>query len=45
MDFPGLGHKYFAGGTEAAKLHFDHSKLRKQFFAKRLMEKCQISKS
>jgi len=34
MDFPGLGHKYFAGRTEVAKFHVDHSKLRKQFCIK-----------
>jgi len=36
MDFPGLGQKYFAGGTEVAKLHLDHSKLRKLFFCKKV---------
>ena len=45
MDFQRLGQKYFAGGTEVAKSHFDHSKLENNFLQKTLMKKCQISKS
>ena len=39
MDIQRLGQKYFAGGTEVAKSHFDHSKLENNFFAKNVDEK------
>jgi len=44
VDFPGVGQKYFCRGPKVAKLHFHHSKLRKQPFCKNMMRKCPISK-
>jgi len=32
VDFSGVGQKYFCRGPKVAKLHFHHSKLRKQPF-------------
>jgi len=44
--FSGGGPQLFLqAGPEVAKLHFHHSKVRKQFFSKNLMGKCHISKS
>ena len=39
------GPKIFLKGAEVVKLHFHHSKLRKQYFCKKFIEKRQISKS
>jgi len=39
VDFPGVGQKYFCRGPKVAKLHFHHSKLRKQPFLQKYDEK------
>jgi len=39
VDFPGVGQKYFCRGQKVAKLHFHHSKLRKQPFLQKYDEK------
>jgi len=39
VDIPGVGQKYFCGGPKVAKLHFHHSKLRKQPFLQKYDEK------
>jgi len=39
VDFPGMGQKYFCRGLKVEKLHFHHSKLRKQPFLQKYDEK------